>query len=122
MEKEGHGNLLQHLEHPMDRGTWRTTVYGITKSRTRLKRLITHEVEQQTSELKDRMVEITAEKQNKEKGMKTTDDSLRGLWDSIKATNIRIMGLPLLLRRRRRWHLTPVLLPGKSHGWRSLVG
>ena len=21
-----------------------------------------------------------------------------------------------------RWHLTPVLLPGKSHGWRSLVG
>ena len=23
---------------------------------------------------------------------------------------------------RRRWHPTPVLLPGKSHGWRSLVG
>ena len=23
---------------------------------------------------------------------------------------------------RRRWHLTPLLLPGKSHGWRSLVG
>ena len=23
--------------------------------------------------------------------------------------------------RRRRWHPTPVLLPGKSHGWRSLV-
>ena len=23
---------------------------------------------------------------------------------------------------RRQWHLTPVLLPGKSHGWRSLVG
>ena len=22
----------------------------------------------------------------------------------------------------RQWHLTPVLLPGKSHGWRSLVG
>ena len=22
----------------------------------------------------------------------------------------------------RRWHPTPVLLPGKSHGWRSLVG
>ena len=26
------------------------------------------------------------------------------------------------LSRRRRWHPTPVLLPGKSHGWRSLVG
>jgi len=24
--------------------------------------------------------------------------------------------------RRRQWQLTPVLLPGKSHGWRSLVG
>ena len=24
--------------------------------------------------------------------------------------------------RRRRWHPTPVLLPGKSRGWRSLVG
>ena len=25
-------------------------------------------------------------------------------------------------RRRRQWHPTPVLLPGKSHGWRSPVG
>ena len=24
--------------------------------------------------------------------------------------------------RRRQWHPTPVLLPGKSHGWTSLVG
>ena len=24
--------------------------------------------------------------------------------------------------RRRQWHPTPILLPGKSHGWRSLVG
>ena len=27
-----------------------------------------------------------------------------------------------LLYRRRQWHPTPVLLPGKSHGRRSLVG
>ena len=26
------------------------------------------------------------------------------------------------LCRRRQWHPTPVLLPGKSHGWRSLIG
>ena len=26
------------------------------------------------------------------------------------------------LKRRRQWHPTPVLLPGKSHGRRSLVG
>ena len=27
-----------------------------------------------------------------------------------------------LAPRRRRWHPTPVLFPGKSQGWRSLVG
>ena len=27
-----------------------------------------------------------------------------------------------LIYWRRQWHPTPVLLPGKSHGWRSLVG
>ena len=27
-----------------------------------------------------------------------------------------------LLDQRRQWHPTPVLLPGESHGWRSLVG
>ena len=26
------------------------------------------------------------------------------------------------ITQRRQWHPTPVLLPGKSHGWRSLVG
>ena len=30
--------------------------------------------------------------------------------------------LPYGLTRRRRWHPTPVLLPGKSHGRRNLVG
>ena len=29
---------------------------------------------------------------------------------------------PRYLIWRRQWHPTPVLLPGKSHGWRSLVG
>ena len=26
------------------------------------------------------------------------------------------------IKGRRKWQPTPVLLPGKSHGWRSLVG
>ena len=30
--------------------------------------------------------------------------------------------IPFMQGRRRQWHPTPVLLPGKSHGWRSLVG
>ena len=29
---------------------------------------------------------------------------------------------PALLLQRRQWHLAPVLLLGKSHGWRSLEG
>ena len=40
------------------------------------------------------MVEKTAEKQNKVKRMKGTEDSLRDLWDNIKHTNIRIIGIP----------------------------
>ena len=40
----GHGNPLQSscLENPMDRGAWRTAVYGGTKSQTCLKQLSTH--------------------------------------------------------------------------------
>ena len=30
--------------------------------------------------------------------------------------------LNMLFLWRRQWHPTPVLLPGKSHGWRSMVG
>ena len=32
----GHGNPLQYscLENPMDRGAWRATAYGVTKSQT----------------------------------------------------------------------------------------
>ena len=33
-----------------------------------------------------------------------------------------IFGFKITDNRRRRWHPTPVLLPGKSHGRRSLVG
>ena len=40
------------------------------------------------SELEDKMVEINSEEQNKVKIMKRTEDSLRGLWDYIKCTNI----------------------------------
>ena len=32
------------------------------------------------------------------------------------------LSLSLYLFRRRQWHPTPALLPGKSHGRRSLVG
>ena len=46
------------------------------------------ESEEWISELEDRMVEITAEEQNKGRGMNRIEDSLRDLWDNIKCTNI----------------------------------
>ena len=39
-------------------------------------------------------MEITTAEQSKEKRMKRTEDSLRDLWDNIKHTNIRIIGVP----------------------------
>ena len=52
------------------------------------------EAEEQISDLEDRMVEITATEQNKEKRMKRNEDSLRDFWDNIKCSTIRIIGVP----------------------------
>ena len=48
----------------------------------------------------------------------------RKQWVDLWLTQILVQGLTLPNRstRRRQWHPTPVLLPGKSHGQRSLVG
>ena len=52
------------------------------------------EGEKWISDLEDKIVEITTVEQNKEKRMRRTEDSLRDLWDNIKRTNIRIIGVP----------------------------
>ena len=51
------------------------------------------EAEKQISDLEDKTVEITTAERNKEKRMKRIKDSLRDLWDNIKCTNIRIIGV-----------------------------
>ena len=61
------------------------TLVGINSRKT--------EAEEQINDLEDKMVEITATAQNTEKRMKN-EDSLRDLWDNIKGTNIRIIGVP----------------------------
>ena len=38
-------------------------------------------------------MELTTSEQNKEKRMKRIEDTLRDLWDNIKCTNIRIIGV-----------------------------
>ena len=64
----------------------KNTLEGINTKKT--------EAEEWISDLEDRMVEFTAAEQNKEKRMKRNEDSLRDLWDNIKHTNIRIIGVP----------------------------
>ena len=53
-----------------------------------------NEAEERISDLEDRMVEITAMEQNREKRIKRNEDSLRDLWDNIKHNNIHIIGVP----------------------------
>ena len=63
----------------------KTTLEGINSRIT--------EAEERISDLEDRMVEITAMEQNKEKRMKRIEDRLRDLWDNIKRNNICIIGV-----------------------------
>ena len=52
------------------------------------------EAEKRISDLEDKTVEITTAEQNKEKRMKRIEDSLTDLWNNIKHTIIRIIGVP----------------------------
>ena len=45
------------------------------------------------------------------------------MFHNVRTINIdQILHITRVTNRRRWWHPTPVFLPGKSHGWRSLVG
>ena len=52
------------------------------------------EAEEPISDLEDKIVEKTTAEQNKEKRMKRIEDSLRDIWDNVKHTNVRIIGVP----------------------------
>ena len=56
----------------------------------------------------------------------TNKDLLYSTWNSVQCLWLPgwegNLGENRYMYRRRQWHPTPVLLPGKSHGWRSLVG
>ena len=59
----------------------------------------------------------------KKKAMINIDSILksRGITLLTNVHLVKAMVFPVVMRRRQ-WQPTPVLLPGKSHGWRSLVG
>ena len=77
----------------------KNTLEGINSRKT--------EAEERISDLEDKIVEIIAAEQNKEKRMKRIKDSLIYLWDNIKCTNIRIIGVPE--KKRKRKHLRKYL-------------
>ena len=52
-------------------------------------------------------------------GRKESDTTDQLDWTELNWTDLH---LPLLSKRRRQWHPTPALLPGKSHGRRNLEG
>ena len=72
----------------------KTTLEGINSRIT--------EAEERISDLEDRMVEFTAEEQNKKKRMKRNEDSLRHLWANIKHNNIHVIGVPEGEEREKR--------------------
>ena len=55
------------------------------------------------------MVEITSEEQNKVKRMQRAEDCLRDLWDNIKHTNIRIIGVPEEEKKRDSAQISPYM-------------
>ena len=69
------------------------TINEIKKSLEGINSRIT-EAEEWINDQEDKTVEITITEQNKENRMKRIEDSLRDLWDNIKCTNIRIIGVP----------------------------
>ena len=53
--------------------------------------------------------------------MAESEEELSSLLMKVKEESEKA-GLKLNIQGRRQWHPTPVLPPGKSHEWRSLVG
>ena len=76
-----------------NQATMKNTINEIKNTLDGINSRIT-EAEDRISDLEDKIVEITTTEQNKEKRMKRIEDSLRDLWENIKRTNIRIIGVP----------------------------
>ena len=105
---EGNGNPLQCscLENPRDGGAWWAAVYGVTQSRTRLKRL---------SSSSSSGVPLLG----------ASPDGASGKESACQCRRTKRLGFDPWVWKipwRMKWPPTPVFLPEKSHGPRSLAG
>ena len=96
------GNRMEKIQETFNKdveelkrneATMKNTINEIKNTLDGINSRIT-EAEERISDLEDKIVEITTAEQNKEKKMQRIEDSLRDLWDNIKHTNIRIIGVP----------------------------
>ena len=118
---DGNGTPLLYscLENPMDRGAWWAAVHWVAKSRTWLSDFT-----------------FTFHFHSLEREMATHSSALAwkipwieepGRLQSMGSQRVRhdwatSLSLFTFMHWRRKWQPTPVLLPGKSHGLRNLVG
>ena len=77
--------------------------------------------------VKSKMLAAWAPSRDREgESIPCSSPSSRGLWAVLGIPWLLDISLDLVATRvtkpRRQWHPTSVLLPGKCHGWRSLVG
>ena len=75
----------------------------VTEMKNKLERINSRitEAEEEISDQKDRMVEITDVEKSKEKKLKRNEVSLRDFWANIKHNNIHIIGVPEGQERKR---------------------
>ena len=90
----GHGNPLQYscLENPMNRGAWRATVHGVTKSRTGLKWLSMHALQGPSSQMPTKDQAGLSKARSK--------DRLTMLWITLFCTGLNI---PIKRQRLSDW-------------------
>ena len=105
----------------MDRGAWRAAVHGVAESQARWKRLSARAPVHSHC-----CAAITTPISRAFPPSQTELPSLLTLTPRFPLfyfliTNMLISGTSYEWQRRQ-WQPTPVLLPGKSHGWRSLGG
>ena len=102
-------SLSKLREIVKDREDWCPAVHGVAKSQTELSDWTTTCINIKA------IYDTWSENRMQQGTMKTRSSILFKIWT-------KLFVYICIVNQRRQWHPTPVLLLGKSHGWRSLLG